>query len=121
MTRPVPNLMAPLVDKLGKLVPPWNSWFQQFSQNAPAVQNVTNNSPYTANNNGTLILSDVLVTDPTDPTTFITLTRGITKIYIAGIGAIIPISIGDTVSWKNNFPPIPVLPALPTKVQFLGS
>lgn len=110
-TLPVPNLTAPLVNKLGKLIPPWNSWFQQFSQPAPAVVNVTvgaSTFSYTANSNGSLIVSGGNVSD-------ISLIRGTTTIQVATSTAnpvIIPISIGDTVEITYS--------VLPT-VQFLGA
>lgn len=100
MTLPVPNLTSPLVDKLGKLIPPWNSWFQQLTQKAPAVQSVTAN-PFTANANGNLIIIGA---------TTIILTRGQTSINLTG-QKIIPISISDTVTWTG----------VPTSVQFLGA
>lgn len=100
MTLPVPNINAPLVDKLGKLLPPWNSFFQQFVQKAPAVANVTSPSPFTANANGTVILIGA---------TTISLTRGSIIIDLTG-EKIIPVSVGDTVSWTG-----------PATVQFLGA
>jgi hypothetical protein len=90
-TNPVFNLNSPLVNKLGKIIPPWNSFFQQFTQKAPAVANVTQN-PFTANAIGKLILTGA---------TGITLTRGSVNIDLTGV-RIIPISIGDTVSWSGN-------------------
>ncbi len=100
MTLPVPNLGSKLVDKFGKIVPPWNSWFQQFSQKAPDVATVTAPSPFTANANGTVILTGA---------TTIFLTRGTTTINLTG-QRIIPISISDVVSWTG-----------PATVQFLGA
>lgn len=99
MTQPVANLQAPLVDKSGKIIPPWNSFFQQFTQSAPAVVNVTQ-KPYTANTKGVLILTGA---------TAITLTRGNVNINLTG-QRIIPISIGDTVTWSGA-----------ATAQFLGS
>lgn len=99
-TLPVPNQQAPLVDiKTGKVISPWNNWFQQFSQKAPAVVAVTQ-SPFTANANGTLIITG----------TVIVLTRGSISIRLTAGQNIIPISIGDTVSW-----------ATATAIQFLGA
>ena len=111
MTNPVPNLTAPLVDRLGRLLPPWNSFFQQLVQKAPAVANVVVGiSPfsYTANANGNLIVSGGTVS-------LITLTRGTITITIATSTAnpvIVPISIGDTVAVTYT-----VLPTM----QFLGA
>lgn len=113
MTLPVPNMSAPLVDKNGNILRPWNSFFQQFVQPAPAVVDVTLLSPFTANSNGTLILTNVF----TDLTHFIILTRGLISIPISGVNAVIPIAIGDTVSWTNNAIP----PPNNTIVQFLGN
>lgn len=99
MTLPVPNLSSAIVDKTGKIIQPWYSWFQQFSQKAPAVSGASAN-PFTANANGTLILTGA---------TGVTLTRGSVDISLTG-QRIIPISIGDTVSWTG-----------PATVQFLGA
>jgi hypothetical protein len=83
----------------GYLVAPWNSWFQQFSQKSPNIVSITI-SPYTANASGTLIISG----------TAIFLTRGLISIALGNGQKIIPISIGDTVSW-----------ATASAVQFLGA
>lgn len=99
MTLPVPNLRSALVDKEGKIIPPWNSFFQQFVQPAPAVASV-GTSPFTANANGTVILTGA---------TTVTLTRGSVAISLTG-QRVIPISVGDTVSWTGA-----------ATVQFLGA
>lgn len=100
MTLPVYNLLAPFVDiKTGKLVSPWNMFFQQLVQPAPAIASVSAN-PFTANANGTVIITG----------TGMVLTRGGVNINLVNGQAIIPISIGDTVSW-----------ATASSVQFLGS
>lgn len=97
-TRPVLNLLSPIVDIIGNkgyLRAPWNSFFQQFVQNAPAVQdNLT--SPFTANQNGTVII--------TGAGTGIKLTRGSITINLANGQAIIPVSISDTVEWTGGVP-----------------
>lgn len=103
MTLPVPNMQAPLVkiaNGLGFVIPPWNSFFQQFTQPAPAVADVTT-SPFTANANGTLIIKGAAT---------VTLTRGTVNISLTG-NQIIPISIGDAISWTG----------VPTSIQFLGA
>ncbi len=100
-TRPVPNLNARVVDKAGFLLAPWNYFFQQFVQQAPKIQDVTSSgSPYKANQNGTVILTGA---------TTVSLTRGLITISLTG-QRIIPISIGDTISWTG-----------PATVQFLGA
>lgn len=99
MTLPVPNMQAPLVGKDGKLLPPWNSFFQQLVQQAPVVADVTAPSPFTANNNGNVILTGAVTID---------LTRGDVTINLNG-ERIIPVRIGDTVAWTGA-----------ATVQFLG-
>lgn len=99
MTLPVPNMLAPLVDKLGKIVPPWNSFFQQLVQQAPAVASVTLPSPFQANANGKVILTGALTID---------LTRGLDTVNLNG-QRIIPVRIGDIVAWTG-----------PATVQFWG-
>lgn len=102
MTQPVPNLKSKLVDSQGFCIPPWNSFFQQLVQPAPAVATIgIAATPFTANANGTLIIKGA---------TTITLTRGTVAISLTG-QIIIPISVGDTVSWTG----------VPTSVQFLGA
>lgn len=99
MTLPVPNMTAPLVDTARKVIPPWNSFFQQLVQQAPAVDTVTLGSPFTANSNGKVILTGA---------TTINLTRGSTTINLNG-QRIIPVRIGDSVAWTG-----------PATVQFWG-
>jgi hypothetical protein len=100
VTNPVLNQNSPLVDiKTGKIIPPWNSFFQQTTQKAPKVIAVTV-SPFTPNANGTVILTSA---------TTITLTRGLVNISLTG-QRIIPMGIGDTVAWTG-----------PATVQFLGA
>lgn len=100
MTLPLPNMQAPLVDKSLKIIPPWNNWFQQFTQPAPAVADFSTTNPLTANANGTIILTGAVT---------ISLIRGIVTINLTG-QRIIPVSVGDTVSWTG-----------PATVQFLGA
>lgn len=103
MTSLLPNMQSALVEvrsSKGFIIPPWNSFFQQLTQKAPAVADVTLN-PFTANANGTLIIKGA---------TTITLTRGLISIDLTG-QIQVPISIGDTVSWTG----------VPTSIQFLGA
>lgn len=74
----------------GYVIPPWNSFFQQFTQDAPAVADAS--SPYTPNAKGALILTGAGA---------ITLTRGSVNITLTG-QRIIPMSIGDTVAWTGG-------------------
>lgn len=118
MTSPLPNMRAALVivkdkngNEIGKgyLADPWNSFFQQFTQQAPAVAAVSpTSSPfsYQANQNGTLIVSGGTVSA-------ISLTRGTVVIPLSTVRPLaIPISIGDTVTVTYS--------VLPT-IQFLGA
>lgn len=91
MTLPVYNLNSRFVDAGGFLLQPWNSFFQQLVQPAPAVVNGIT-SPFTANSKGTLILTGAGV---------ITLTRGSDVITLTG-ERIIPISINDTVTFAGG-------------------
>jgi hypothetical protein len=93
MRLPVPNLSSAIVDKLGKVIPPWNSWFQQFSQNAPDAVTVSGSS-FTANTPGNLIIRTGAPT--------ITLIRGSVNIIMTG-QKVIPISIGDTVDLAGAY------------------
>jgi translation elongation factor EF-4 len=100
-TRPVASIEAPIVDlKTGKLISPWIQFFQQFVQKAPTIIDVSSKSPYTANQLGNIIITGG---------TTIALKRGNVTISLANGQAIIPISIGDTVSWASG------------TVKFLGS
>ena len=93
-TRPVASIVAPLVDlKTGKLVAPWVQFFQQFVQKAPTIIDISASSPYTANQLGTIIITGG---------TTIHLIRGAVTIVLSNGQAIIPISIGDTVSWATG-------------------
>lgn len=109
MTNPVLNQKSPLVSvkdasgkEIGKgfIIPPWNSFFQQTTQKAPAITNVTQN-PFTANANGTVIIKGAAS---------VHLTRGKITIDVSA-AIIIPISISDTITWTG----------VPTSVQFLGA
>ena len=95
----VPNMVSRLVDKMGRVVPPWNSFFQQFTQKAAIAFAPT--SPFTSNTQGNLIFSTGAPA--------ITLTRGALVLTLTG-QVIIPVSIGDVVTWVGA-----------TTVNFLGT
>jgi hypothetical protein len=114
-TRPVPNLNAAIAQSSdGKLkvflASPWMQFFQQFVQKAPAAQDVTSlGSPYTANQNGIVIITNAAT---------ITLNRGagsFPNTYAFSVSIAnnvpIPVSIGDTIEWTGP---------TNTKVTFLG-
>lgn len=100
MTLPVPNMLAPLVDQMGRLIPPWNSFFQQLTQAAPNGVAVTGTS-YSSNTRGNVFI--------TSGTPTMTLTRGSLTITVTG-QKIIPLSIGDKISFSGAY-----------TAQFLGS
>lgn len=114
MTQPVLNLNSPLAevktDARGRLVAylisPWNSFFQQFVQPAPAVATIElTGSPFkfTPNVNGNLIISGGVVSN-------ISLMRGTDTIDLTG-EKIIPTAINDSVSITYSNAP---------SVKFLG-
>jgi hypothetical protein len=93
-TRPVPSIVSPIVDLLtGKLTGPWALFFQQFVQKASTVIDISSLSPYTANQLGTIIITGGGT---------VKLIRGSVSITLTGTQPIIPISIGDTVSWTSG-------------------
>lgn len=98
MTRPVLNQNSPLVDiKTGKVIPPWNSFFQQFTEAPSAIQNVlVGFSPflYTPNNIGQVCISGGTVSD-------ISFIRGLVSISLfnsTALPRLVLVSIKDTVS-----------------------
>lgn len=104
-TRPVPNIQSAIAQSAdGKikvfLRNPWSQWFQQFVQKAPAAE-TSIQSPYTPNANGTLVIIGG---------TGVVLTRGSLSINLSNGQNIIPLGIGDTVSWASA-----------TSAQFLGA
>lgn len=88
----LPSLNAQLVDAMRRMVAPWNSFFQQFTQTpAPAMTVSVGSSPffYTALEPGTLVLQGGTITN-------LQLIRGSLVINI--INAItIPLGIDDVV------------------------
>ncbi len=86
---PVPNTSSPFVDKLGKILNPWNIWLQGFSEAAPTAVVITGAS-FTPNKIGTVFV--------TSGGTAISLMRGSVTIVLNN-QKIIPISIGDTINF----------------------
>lgn len=111
---PVLNLNSPIAEvrKGAKgvlqafLIPPWNSFFQQFTQPPPAVADVdfVSGNNFTPNVNGTLIITGGTISN-------ISLMRGTVTINLTG-ERIIPVSLNDTVSITYSVAPT---------VQFLGA
>lgn len=105
MTKPVINQQSPLVDKTGKVIPPWNSFFQQFTEAPSAIESVTiGTSPfsYQPNNVGQVFVRGGTVSD-------ISLIRGIdgsNPITINMTGALsVLVSIGDVVKVTYSVKP----------------
>jgi len=112
----VPNSKSPIAevkDKNGKVIGNafvnlvWASFFQQFTQQAPAVQNITlDSSPFliTPNNKGIFIITGGTIS-------ILNLIRGIVTINVTG-ERIIPVSIGD--SLEVNYSVLPTIQFLPS-------
>jgi len=106
---PLPNTLAPFVDKLGKIIRPWNSYLQQFTQQPPSVASITvSASPfsYTAREPGNVAITSGTISN-------VRLTRGIVNIdFGSGTNKVIPVGINDIVTITYS--------VLPT-VRFLPS
>lgn len=113
LTNPLPNVISPIarveVTVNGKkaegkafIIPPWNSFFQQFVQQAPAALEITlDASPFsiTPNAQGMLSVNSGTVSS-------VILTRGNINITISGDArSIIPIRIGDIVTITYSVAP----------------
>lgn len=112
LTNPLPNVLSAIarveisvngrkLEGSAFLIPPWNSFFQQFTQNPPAVFDIDlDTSPFiiTPNAHGTIILTGGTISN-------ITLTRGNVDIDLTG-QRIIPIRISDTLSVTYSVAPV---------------
>ncbi len=91
---PLPNLLAPIANKLGKILAPWNSYLQQFTQAPPNFMLQTlSGSPfvYTAHEPGTVAIEGGTITG-------VTLTRGIVDIVLGTTPKLVPVAINDVVT-----------------------
>lgn len=91
--QPLPSLQARIVDAAGKLLSPWNSYLQQFTQAPPRILTlIVTASPfsYIAKEPGYISVADGVVSA-------IVLTRGVVVIDVIGV-KLIPVSISDTVT-----------------------
>lgn len=92
MTLYIPNMVAALVDKAGKIIPPWNSFFQQFA-NPPAniIPILLGASPssYVVKQPGMVVISGGTVTG-------VSFTRGLITIGINAFA--FPVEIADIVT-----------------------
>lgn len=106
MTLFIPNMLSALVDKAGKILPPWNSFFQQFSNPpAPIMSPTVTASPfsYLVKQPGMVVLSGGTVS-------LVQLIRG--KITISmGTTTAFPVEIQDTV--KITYSVLPTLKFVP--------
>jgi hypothetical protein len=90
MTLFIPNMLSALVDKAGKILPPWNSFFQQFSNPpAPIMSVIVGTDPfsYVVKQPGMVVLVGG---------TTVSLTRGKTTISM-GTAKSFPVEIADIV------------------------
>lgn len=90
--QPLPNQNSPFVQlPNGRIVPPWNSYLQQFTQQPPNIIPITvTASPfsYTAREPGHVVVEGGTVS-------LVQLTRG--SVTVTVLTNIVPVSIGDTV------------------------
>ena len=97
---PLPNLRAVLVNKLGNIVSPWNSYLQQFTQAPPSVIDIIVGPSifsYSALEPGTIVISGGTIVA-------INLIRGTVTIPLAITDRIIPVGINDTVQVNYSAP-----------------
>lgn len=92
---PLPNTLAPFVNKLGLIIRPWNSYLQQFTQAPPNILSVSvGASPfsYTAREPGNIAITSGTISN-------VRLTRGIVDIdFGAGTNITVPVGINDVVT-----------------------
>jgi len=105
--QPLPNQSSPFVNnQTGTIVPPWNSYLQQFTQAPPKFIAITVGvSPfsYKAKEPGYISIADGVVSA-------IALIRGIVNIDVTGV-KLIPVSIEDIV--KVTYTGLPTIKFIP--------
>lgn len=102
MTLRIYNLIEPLVNNAGKIIQPWNSFFQQFTQQPAKTNNITvTASPfkYQAGEPGQVSLVGGTISA-------LTLTRGTKTVDVTGL-KLVMLEISDTLTVTYS-----VLPAL---------
>ncbi len=108
----LPSLVSRLVDSTGRMLSPWNSYFQQFTQAPAPVINVTVGvSPfaYTVREPGAIAITGGTVSA-------VTLTRGSVVIPVSSM--IFPVGINDIVTVTYSvLPTISLLPSLGIAVR----
>lgn len=110
----LPSLFAKLVDTSGRMLTPWNSYFQQFTQApASAIDITVGISPfaYTVREPGTLSIAGGTITG-------VTLTRGSVVITLTTTNNLIPVGINDIVTVSYSvLPTLRLLPSLGIAVR----
>jgi len=110
----LPSMIAKFVDATGRLLPPWNSYLQQFTQAPAPVINITvGASPfaYTTRIPGQLVISGGTLTG-------ITLTRGTVVLTLATTNRLILMGINDIVTVSYSvLPTIQFLPLYGIQVR----
>lgn len=104
--QPLPNLLAPIADRAGKLIRPWVQFLQQFVQQPPNFVTLSvGTSPfsYTAKEPGFIVTIGGTVSD-------ISLTRG-TNTLSLGTPKFTPVSIKDVVT--ITFSVLPTITFIP--------
>lgn len=104
----LPSLVSKLVDSTGRLLTPWNSYFQQFTQApASAIAITVGASPfaYTVREPGLLAITGGTVTG-------VTLTRGSVVVTLDATNNLIPVCINDIVT--VTYAVLPTLRLLPS-------
>lgn len=104
---PLPSLASKVVDTLGKLLAPWNSYLQQFTQAPPGIMGITIGlSPfdYIVEEPGTIIIVGGTLTD-------VSLIRGSDTLAMGNAARIIPVGIQDTVRVTYSI--------VPTSITFI--
>lgn len=108
----LPSLVAKLVDNTGRMLSPWNSYFQQFTQAPAAAIDITVGvSPfaYTVREPGAFVVTGGTITG-------VTLTRGSTVITI--VSQIFPVAINDIITVSYSvLPTLRLLPSLGIAVR----
>lgn len=91
--QPVLNLDSPFIDlKTGKILPPWNMFFQQFVQSAQPAVDINPSDlikGFTPNAIGNILIDGTVSS--------ITIQRGKEDILIPNTAIFVPVSIGDTI------------------------
>lgn len=104
----LPNLLAPVADRMGKLLSPWNSYLQQFTQAPPAIIVLAGASPfsYDVKEPGTIMIVGGTLTA-------VSLTRGADTLALGTAARIIPVAIDDTITITYS--------VVPTSINFVPS